>query len=85
MGIDLRLQIRKIGHLAHLGGALAGALLTWWWLPAAPRTRRSADEAGRTAQTEELLSRVVEEGMDSLSREERRQLESLGQEQRRRW
>ena len=75
----------EIGHIAHLGGALAGAFLTWWWLPVAPRGRRSTDEAGRTAQTEELLSRVVEEGMDGLSREERRQLESLGQEQRRRW
>ena len=75
----------EIGHLAHLGGALAGAFLTWWWLPVAPRGRRSTDEAGRTAQTEELLSRVVEEGMDGISREERRQLESLGQEQRRRW
>jgi hypothetical protein len=75
----------QVGHLAHLGGALAGAFLTWWWLPSAPRTRRSADEAGRTAQTEELLSRVAEEGMDGLNREERRQLESLAREQRRRW
>ena len=30
----------EIGHLAHLGGALAGAFLTWWWLPVAPRGRR---------------------------------------------
>ena len=75
----------QVGHLAHLGGALAGALLTWWWLPTAPRVRRSADEAGRTAQTDKLLSRVVEEGIESLSREERRQLELLGREQRRRW
>ena len=75
----------QVGHLAHLGGALAGALLTWWWLPTAPRVRRPADEAGRTAQTDELLSRVVEEGIESLSREERRQLELLGREQRRRW
>ena len=75
----------QVGHLAHLGGALAGALLTWWWLPTAPRVRRPADEAGRTAQTDELLLRVVEEGIESLSREERRQLELLGREQRRRW
>ena len=75
----------QVGHLAHLGGALAGALLTWWWLPTAPRVRRPADEAGRTAQTDELLSRVVEDGIESLSREERRQLELLGREQRRRW
>jgi membrane associated rhomboid family serine protease len=75
----------QIGHLAHLGGALAGAFLTWWWLPSAPRTPRPADEVGRTAQTDELLSRVVEEGIESLSREERRQLELLGREQRRRW
>ena len=75
----------QVGHLAHLGGALAGALLTWWWLPTAPRVRRPADEAGSTAQTDELLSRVVEDGIESLSREERRQLELLGREQRRRW
>jgi len=75
----------QVGHLAHLGGALAGTLLTWWWLPAAPRVRPATDEGGRAAQTDELLSRVVEEGIDSLSREERRQLESLAQESRRRW
>ena len=75
----------QVGHLAHLGGALTGALLTWWWLPTAPRVRRPADEAGSTAQTDELLSRVVEDGIESLSREERRQLELLGREQRRRW
>ncbi len=75
----------QIGHLAHLGGALAGALLTWWWLPSAPRATRPGDEAGRAAQTDELLSRVVEQGIESLSREERRQLELLGREQRRRW
>lgn len=75
----------QVGHLAHLGGALAGAVLTWWWLPTAPRVRRPTDEAGRAAQTDELLARVVEEGIESLSREERRQLELLGREQRRRW
>lgn len=75
----------QVGHLAHLGGALAGAFLTWWWLPTAPRIRRAADQVGRGAQTDELLTRVVEDGIESLSREERRQLESLSREQRRRW
>ena len=36
-------------------------------------------------ETEELLARVVEEGMDGLSREERRRLEGLAEETKRRW
>lgn len=62
----------QVGHLAHLGGALAGAVLTRWWLgPAA--SRRSAD----TASTDDLLARVSAEGWDGLSRAERRRLEDL--------
>jgi membrane associated rhomboid family serine protease len=76
----------QIGHLAHLGGALTGAVLTWWWLPAAPRRRAVGEQKEvRSAATEELLARVVEEGMDGLSREERRRLEGLAEETKRRW
>jgi hypothetical protein len=41
--------------------------------------------ADQEEQTEKLLARVVEEGFDSLSREERRQLENLGRRPPRRW
>ena len=76
----------QIGHLAHLGGALTGVVLTWWWLPAAPRRRAVGGQGEvRSAATEELLARVVEEGMDGLSREERRRLEGLAEETKRRW
>ena len=75
----------QIGHLAHLGGALMGAFLTWWWLPSAPRRRAAAKGDEGEAQTEELLARVVDEGIDSLSREERRQLEGLSEKRGRRW
>lgn len=75
----------QIGHLAHLGGALAGALLSRWWLPAAPRPRGPLRGVDREAQTEELLARVMEEGIDGLSREERRHFESLTEKRKRRW
>ena len=77
--------VPQVGHLAHLGGALMGGLLTWWWLPSTPRPSRPASRAERDAQTEELLARVMEEGIDSLSREEKRQLESLTRQGPRRW
>lgn len=78
--------VPQVGHLAHLGGALMGAVLTWWWLPHPARAKRTgADALARDAATEELLARVVEEGIDSLSREERRQLEGLTRGHRRRW
>lgn len=71
----------QIGHLAHLGGALAGAFLTWWWLPSARAQRPAVFMSGDPRQrTDELLARVVEEGLDGLSREERRQLERLADE-----
>lgn len=74
----------QIGHLAHLGGALAGAVLARAFLP--PGLRAGA--APRAAvPTDELLERVMEDGLDSLSREERRALEKLagGQARRRPW
>ena len=73
--------VPQIGHLAHLGGALTGALLTRWWAPV-PRPRYSADAAARTDQ---LLRRVMEEGIEGLSREERKALEQLADKQPRRW
>ncbi len=66
--------IPQIGHLAHLGGALAGAALTRWWL------RGGASQAGLSepaVSTDDLLERVMEGGIESLSREERRRLETL--------
>jgi membrane associated rhomboid family serine protease len=73
--------VPQIGHLAHLGGAVAGALLTRWWAPV-PRPRHSPDSAVRT---EELLRRVMEEGLEGLSRNERKALEQLAEKQPRRW
>jgi membrane associated rhomboid family serine protease len=73
--------VPQIGHLAHLGGALTGALLTLWWAPV-PRPRYSSDA---TARTDELLRRVMEEGLEGLSREERKALEQLAEKQPRRW
>ena len=69
----------QLGHLAHLGGALAGAILTKLWVPAAPGLRplASMSAADRTAEAEELLRRLSEEGIESFSREERRRLERL--------
>lgn len=71
----------QIGHLAHLGGALTGALLTRWWAPV-PRPRYPASGPART---EALLERVMEEGLEGLSREERKALEKLAEGQPRRW
>jgi len=70
----------QIGHLAHLGGALTGAALTWWWLPAKPQ-RPSSPEAARSAM-DELVERVAREGMDGLSRQELRQLARLADRER---
>ena len=69
----------QLGHLAHLGGALAGALLTKIWLPAAPGLRPLTvmTEEERAAEAEILLRRVTEEGLESLSREEQRRLGRL--------
>jgi membrane associated rhomboid family serine protease len=63
--------VPQIGHLAHLGGALAGWLLTKWWAPAGEPRRAPA------RSTDELLARVMEDGIEGLSREERRQLGEL--------
>jgi hypothetical protein len=71
----------QIGHLAHLGGAVAGALLTRWWAPV-PRPRYPAVGPART---EALLQRVMDEGLEGLSRDERKALEKLAEKQPRRW
>lgn len=65
--------VPQIGHLAHLGGAVAGALLTKWWLPSAAPARQTAAQVS----TDALLEKVMDEGIEGLSRTERRQLESL--------
>lgn len=64
----------QVGHLAHLGGALTGMFLTWWWLPARPKI-----PTGTPQRTEDLLARLAEEGLEGLSREERRQLARLAE------
>ncbi|MBU3664438.1 MAG: rhomboid family intramembrane serine protease [Chthoniobacterales bacterium] len=64
----------RIGHLAHLGGALAGAALTKWWVPAiVPPRSRSGDRSA----LDDVLRRVMEEGIEGLSPAERRILEKL--------
>jgi membrane associated rhomboid family serine protease len=71
--------VPQIGHLAHLGGALAGAMLSRWWLPREPRgqPRVFLSAAERVADTDALLQRVAEEGIESLSREEQERLAGL--------
>jgi membrane associated rhomboid family serine protease len=74
----------QLGHLAHLGGALAGALLTKIWMPSAPGPRpfTMMTEEERAAEAECLLRRVTEEGVESLSREEQRRLGRLAERPR---
>jgi membrane associated rhomboid family serine protease len=74
----------QLGHLAHLGGAVAGAILTKIWLPAAPRLRplASMSSEDRAAEAEDLLRRLSEEGIESFSREEQRRLERLTDRER---
>jgi len=69
----------QLGHLAHLGGAVAGALLTRIWLPsiARPRPLASMSPHDRAAEADELLRRLSEEGIEALSREEQRRLARL--------
>lgn len=69
----------QIGHLAHLGGAIAGALLSWLWIP----SDRSRVAGVRPVSTDVLLERLAEEGIESLTREERKQLEDLADRPRR--
>lgn len=74
----------QLGHLAHLGGALAGALLTRLWMPPMPRMRplTSLSEQDRAAETEDLLKRLAEEGIENFSREEQKRLAQLSERQR---
>jgi len=88
IGISLLMAVfnifPRIGHLAHLGGALAGVALTWWWRRrAAPSAPSGAPTMA--AQHEALLRRVEREGVETLTREERKMLERLAQERPRRW
>ena len=74
----------QLGHLAHLGGALAGAILTKLWVPAVPGLRplASMSPVDRAVEAEDLLRRLSEEGIESLSREEQRRLEQLSERPR---
>lgn len=58
----------QIGHLAHLGGALTGAVLTRWWLPKRA-VQASSPQAARQAW-DELIARVEEGGLEELTPEE---------------
>lgn len=69
----------QIGHLAHLGGAIAGAFLSWLWIP----SDRSRLAGAPPVSTDVLLERLAEEGIESLTREERKQLEDLADQPRR--
>ena len=74
----------QLGHLAHLGGAITGALLTKIWLPAlpGPRAFNTMTEHEKAAEAEDLLQRLTEEGIDSLSREEQARLARLSERDR---
>jgi membrane associated rhomboid family serine protease len=58
----------QIGHLAHLGGALTGALLTLWWMPR--RAVRASSPAAARQEWEDLIARVEEGGLEELTPEE---------------
>lgn len=75
LGAVLRI-FPRIGHLAHLGGALAGAGLTKLWLPSVRTPRTQADDR---ADLDDILGRVMDEGIESLSPGEKRLLESLAE------
>lgn len=66
--------VPMIGHLAHLGGALAGWALTKWWRP---RPVEILTPPAAPISTDEILRRVMEEGIEGLSSEEKRRLEML--------
>ncbi|MBJ7258824.1 MAG: rhomboid family intramembrane serine protease [Chthoniobacterales bacterium] len=74
----------QLGHLAHLGGALTGALLTKLWLPSIPRPSPLASMSAqdRAAEADDLLRRLSEEGIESLTREEQQRLARLGEDPR---
>ena len=74
----------QLGHLAHLGGALAGALLTKLWLPSMPGSPPlvSMSPVDRAAETEHLLRRLSEEGIENFSRDEQKRLERLSERPR---
>lgn len=68
----------QIGHLAHLGGAVGGAVLTRVFGFAPRRPRRAAGTVFlRPEELDELLARINEEGMESLSKDEQRSLAAL--------
>jgi len=58
----------QLGHLAHLGGAVAGAVLTKFWLPAIPRSRPLASMSAedRAFESDELLRKLSEEGIEAM-------------------
>lgn len=71
----------RIGHLAHLGGALAGMVLTKLWLPPVRSPQMQPDDR---AGLDDILRRVTDEGIESLSPSEKRLLESLAERGRKR-
>jgi membrane associated rhomboid family serine protease len=74
----------QIGHWAHLGGAAAGALLTSWWRRRSTTARQRSLERVPAGAIDELLERVMQEGLESLNREERQHLEALAEARDRR-
>jgi membrane associated rhomboid family serine protease len=58
----------QVGHLAHLGGALTGALLSRWWIPR--RVVRASTPAAARQVWDDLIARVEEGGLEELTPEE---------------
>lgn len=58
----------QIGHLAHLGGALTGAVLARWWLP--KRAVRASSPVSARQAWDDLIARVEEGGLEELTPEE---------------
>lgn len=59
----------NIGHLSHLGGALTGSILTWFWRPVRATHAPISHEA--------LLDKVADEGLEGLTPQERKYFEVL--------
>ena len=87
-------SVGGISHAAHLGGAVAGAFWIWvlpklWSTAINTRTRRSRGawqrklqkQADRQAEIDRLLTKIHEQGINSLTTEEKRALQDATRKQ----